>query len=84
MSSLSHLRQNNLRSKQQWVKAHPLKVRKTTHTTYVAEDAEGDPITCDIRHAQPVDLGAHRSCASIIGHIRRYTGYVCVASLHTN
>ena len=79
MSLSSHLRQNNSRSKQRWVKAHPPKVRKTTHTTFAVEDAEEGPITYDTKHVQPVDLAEEPNYVSSIGHTRKFTALVFVA-----
>ena len=81
MSFSSHLRQNNTRSVQQWVKAHRQRVRRTTHTTYDAEDAAEGPITSDTRLAQPADMVAQPSSVSSIGRTRKFTVLVFAAKL---
>ena len=78
MSSSSHLRRSKLRNEQRWVKAHPPKARKTTHTIYAVEDAAEGPITCDTRHAQPVDLVEAPNYVSTNGHTRRSMDYAFV------
>jgi hypothetical protein len=78
MSFSFHLRQNNARSVQQWVKAHRQRVRRTTHTTYDAEDAAEGHITSDTSLAQLVDSDAQPGSVSTIGHTRKFTVLVFV------